>query len=148
MRDTIVRTHACVSICISICDLHYFRAHAMRRITCAHIIAHWLLLWLQTTEEWVSGIVNNMARKPNGGDTDQIYAVATREKRVRNMCTYAHNMGLGPSIWMINHFKSVISHISRCDIVSYISFNLKYKSHELNRWIYFNAVLEAKKIYL
>lgn len=41
-----------------------------------------LVSWLinkngqQTTEEWATGIVNNMARKPEGGDRDQIKAVA------------------------------------------------------------------------
>ncbi|MEO1620641.1 MAG: extracellular solute-binding protein, partial [Cyanobacteria bacterium J06632_3] len=30
----------------------------------------------EATEEWVSGLVNNFARQPEGGDTDQIKAVA------------------------------------------------------------------------
>ncbi len=31
---------------------------------------------IEATEKWARGIVNNFARKPTGGDTDQIYAVA------------------------------------------------------------------------
>jgi len=31
---------------------------------------------LEKAKEWVCGIVSNMARKPSGGDTDQIHAVA------------------------------------------------------------------------
>ncbi|KAM3724620.1 Iron uptake protein [Dirofilaria immitis] len=33
----------------------------------------------EKTKEWISGIVNNMARKPSGDDTDQIYAVGAGE---------------------------------------------------------------------
>uniref|UniRef100_A0A1B0FCI3 Uncharacterized protein n=2 Tax=cellular organisms TaxID=131567 RepID=A0A1B0FCI3_GLOMM len=35
----------------------------------------------EKTKEWVRGIVSNMARKPSGGDTDQIYAVAAENKK-------------------------------------------------------------------
>jgi len=31
---------------------------------------------IEATENWARGMVNNFARKPTGGDTDQIYAVA------------------------------------------------------------------------
>lgn len=34
---------------------------------------------LETAESWAEGIVTNMARKPQGGDTDQIKAVASGE---------------------------------------------------------------------
>ncbi|WP_353274289.1 extracellular solute-binding protein [Wolbachia endosymbiont (group A) of Ennomos erosarius] len=40
------------------------------------------------TKEWVSGIVSNMARKPSGGDTDQIYAVAAGEGDVAIVNSY------------------------------------------------------------
>ncbi len=33
----------------------------------------------QATEDWLKGLVNNMARSPKGGDTDQIKAVAAGE---------------------------------------------------------------------
>ncbi|QKX02589.1 extracellular solute-binding protein [Wolbachia endosymbiont of Dirofilaria (Dirofilaria) immitis] len=42
----------------------------------------------EKTKEWVSGIVNNMARKPSGGDTDQIYAVAAGEGGVAIVNSY------------------------------------------------------------
>ena len=37
---------------------------------------------LEKTEAWLQGLVNNMARAPKGGDTDQIKAVATGECQV------------------------------------------------------------------
>lgn len=40
------------------------------------------------TKEWVSGIVKNMARKPSGGDVDQIYAVAAGEGGVAIVNSY------------------------------------------------------------
>lgn len=40
------------------------------------------------TKEWVSGIVSNMARKPSGGDTDQIYAVTAGEGDVAIVNSY------------------------------------------------------------
>ncbi|QOD38412.1 extracellular solute-binding protein [Candidatus Wolbachia massiliensis] len=43
---------------------------------------------LEKTKEWVSGIVSNMARKPSGGDTDQIYAVAAGEGDVAIVNSY------------------------------------------------------------
>nr|CAH7717641.1 unnamed protein product [Callosobruchus chinensis] len=43
---------------------------------------------LKKTKEWVSGIVSNMARKPSGGDTDQIYAVAAGEGDVAIVNSY------------------------------------------------------------
>ncbi|MGL9759274.1 MAG: extracellular solute-binding protein [Wolbachia sp.] len=42
----------------------------------------------EKTKEWVSGIVSNMARKPSGGDTDQIYAVAAGEGDVAIVNSY------------------------------------------------------------
>jgi iron(III) transport system substrate-binding protein len=42
----------------------------------------------EKTKEWVTGIVNNMARKPSGGDTDQIYAVAAGEGGVAIVNSY------------------------------------------------------------
>lgn len=42
----------------------------------------------EKTKEWVSGIVSNMARKPSGGDTDQIYAVAAGEGNVAIVNSY------------------------------------------------------------
>ncbi|WP_265036998.1 extracellular solute-binding protein [Wolbachia endosymbiont (group A) of Anomoia purmunda] len=42
----------------------------------------------EKTKEWVSGIVSNMARKPSGGDTDQIYAVAAVEGDVAIVNSY------------------------------------------------------------
>ena len=40
------------------------------------------------TEEWARGVVNNMARAPKGGDTDQIRAVATGECGIALTNTY------------------------------------------------------------
>jgi len=40
------------------------------------------------TEQWLQGMVNNMARAPKGGDTDQIKAVASGECRVALTNTY------------------------------------------------------------
>ncbi|WP_265022141.1 extracellular solute-binding protein [Wolbachia endosymbiont (group A) of Icerya purchasi] len=42
----------------------------------------------EKTKKWVSGIVSNMARKPSGGDTDQIYAVAAGEGDVAIVNSY------------------------------------------------------------
>lgn len=42
----------------------------------------------ERTKEWVNGIVSNMARKPSGGDTDQIYAVAAGEGDVAIVNSY------------------------------------------------------------
>ncbi|MGL9732820.1 MAG: extracellular solute-binding protein [Wolbachia sp.] len=42
----------------------------------------------EKTKEWVCGIVSNMARKPSGGDTDQIYAVAAGEGDVAIVNSY------------------------------------------------------------
>lgn len=42
----------------------------------------------EKTKEWVNGIVDNMARKPSGGDTDQIYAVAAGEGDVAIVNSY------------------------------------------------------------
>lgn len=42
----------------------------------------------EKTKEWVSGIVNNMARKPSGGDVDQIYAVAAGEGGIAIVNSY------------------------------------------------------------
>ncbi|MDM8335256.1 extracellular solute-binding protein [Wolbachia pipientis] len=42
----------------------------------------------EKTKEWVSGIVSNMARKPSGGDTDQIYAVAAGEGDIAIVNSY------------------------------------------------------------
>ncbi|GFY65349.1 iron deficiency-induced protein A [Trichonephila inaurata madagascariensis] len=42
----------------------------------------------EKTKEWVSGIVSNMARKPSGGDTDQIYAVVAGEGDVAIVNSY------------------------------------------------------------
>jgi iron(III) transport system substrate-binding protein len=33
----------------------------------------------QKTETWLKGVIDNMARSPKGGDTDQIKGVATGE---------------------------------------------------------------------
>lgn len=42
----------------------------------------------QQTEAWLKGMVNNMARSPKGGDTDQIKAVATGECGIAVTNTY------------------------------------------------------------
>ncbi|CCF78112.1 ABC-type Fe3+ transport system periplasmic component [Wolbachia endosymbiont of Onchocerca ochengi] len=42
----------------------------------------------ERTKKWVNGIVSNMARKPSGGDTDQIYAVAAGEGDVAIVNSY------------------------------------------------------------
>ncbi|MDG7055425.1 MAG: extracellular solute-binding protein [Wolbachia endosymbiont of Menacanthus eurysternus] len=42
----------------------------------------------EKAKEWVCGIVSNMARKPSGGDTDQIYAVAAGEGDVAIVNSY------------------------------------------------------------
>ncbi|AAW70986.1 Fe(3+) ABC transporter substrate-binding protein [Wolbachia endosymbiont of Brugia malayi] len=42
----------------------------------------------EKTKEWVSGIVSNMARKPSGGDTNQIYAVAAGEGDIAIVNSY------------------------------------------------------------
>ncbi len=42
----------------------------------------------QKTEEWASGVVSNFARKPRGGDTDQVRAVASGECGVALSNTY------------------------------------------------------------
>ncbi|MBV0899970.1 MAG: extracellular solute-binding protein [Wolbachia endosymbiont of Fragariocoptes setiger] len=42
----------------------------------------------EKTKEWVRGIVKNMARKPSGGDVDQIYAVAAGEGAVAIVNSY------------------------------------------------------------
>ncbi|KJV69235.1 Fe(3+) ABC transporter substrate-binding protein [Candidatus Neoehrlichia procyonis] len=42
----------------------------------------------QNTRAWVKGLVNNMARKPSGGDTDQIYAVAAGEGSIAIVNSY------------------------------------------------------------
>jgi iron(III) transport system substrate-binding protein len=42
----------------------------------------------QKTEAWLKGLVDNMARAPKGGDTDQIKAVATGECGVALTNTY------------------------------------------------------------
>jgi iron(III) transport system substrate-binding protein len=42
----------------------------------------------QKTEQWLQGVVANMARAPKGGDTDQIKAVASGECRVALTNTY------------------------------------------------------------
>ena len=42
----------------------------------------------EKTEEWVKGLVANLARKPQGGDTDQIRAVAVGEGDVAIANTY------------------------------------------------------------
>ncbi|MGL9725801.1 MAG: extracellular solute-binding protein [Wolbachia sp.] len=42
----------------------------------------------EKAKEWVSRIVNNMARKPSGGDTDQIYTVAAGEGDVAIVNSY------------------------------------------------------------
>lgn len=42
----------------------------------------------QKTEAWLKGMVDNMARAPNGGDTDQIRAVASGECAVAVTNTY------------------------------------------------------------
>ncbi|MGL9681962.1 MAG: extracellular solute-binding protein [Wolbachia sp.] len=43
---------------------------------------------LEKAKEWVCGIVSNMARKPSGGDTDQIHAVAAGEGDVAIVNSY------------------------------------------------------------
>jgi iron(III) transport system substrate-binding protein len=42
----------------------------------------------EKTEQWLQGLVANMARPPKGGDTDQIKAVASGECRVAVTNTY------------------------------------------------------------
>jgi iron(III) transport system substrate-binding protein len=42
----------------------------------------------QATEQWLKGMVDNMARAPKGGDTDQIKAVASGECGVAITNTY------------------------------------------------------------
>ena len=42
----------------------------------------------EKAKEWVCGIVSNMARKPSGGDTDQIHAVAAGEGDVAIVNSY------------------------------------------------------------
>lgn len=42
----------------------------------------------QKTEEWLKGLVGNMARSPKGGDTDQINAVASGECAIAVTNTY------------------------------------------------------------
>ncbi|QXK92214.1 extracellular solute-binding protein [Neoehrlichia mikurensis] len=42
----------------------------------------------KNTRAWVRGLVNNMARKPSGGDTDQIYAVAAGEGSIAIVNSY------------------------------------------------------------
>jgi iron(III) transport system substrate-binding protein len=42
----------------------------------------------QKTEQWLQGVVANMARAPKGGDTDQIKAVASGECRIGVTNTY------------------------------------------------------------
>ncbi|MEO7853058.1 MAG: extracellular solute-binding protein [Rubrivivax sp.] len=46
---------------------------------------HW---GAQTTQRWLTGMVDNMARSPKGGDTDQIMAVASGECGVALTNTY------------------------------------------------------------
>ncbi|WP_339048209.1 extracellular solute-binding protein [Candidatus Mesenet endosymbiont of Phosphuga atrata] len=43
---------------------------------------------LECTKEWIKGLVYNFARKPSGGDTDQIYAVAAGEGAVAIVNSY------------------------------------------------------------
>ncbi|GHM58105.1 MAG: iron deficiency-induced protein A [Candidatus Mesenet longicola] len=43
---------------------------------------------LEYTKEWIKGLVYNFARKPSGGDTDQIYAVAAGEGAVAIVNSY------------------------------------------------------------
>jgi iron(III) transport system substrate-binding protein len=42
----------------------------------------------QVTQQWLQGMVDNMARSPKGGDTDQIRAVASGECKVAVTNTY------------------------------------------------------------
>ena len=42
----------------------------------------------KSTREWIRGLVGNFARKPSGGDTDQIYAVAAGEGGVAIVNSY------------------------------------------------------------
>lgn len=42
----------------------------------------------QATRLWVRGLVKNMARKPSGGDIDQIYAVAAAEGKIAIVNSY------------------------------------------------------------
>ena len=42
----------------------------------------------ESTREWIKGLVGNFARKPSGGDTDQIYAVAAGEGGVAIVNSY------------------------------------------------------------
>jgi iron(III) transport system substrate-binding protein len=42
----------------------------------------------QKAEAWLKGIVDNMARAPKGGDTDQIKAVASGECQIAVTNTY------------------------------------------------------------
>lgn len=42
----------------------------------------------EKTKSWVKGVVSNMARKPSGGDVDQIYAVAAGEGGVAIVNSY------------------------------------------------------------
>jgi iron(III) transport system substrate-binding protein len=42
----------------------------------------------EATEKWLRGVVDNMARPPKGGDTDQIRAVATGECQIAITNTY------------------------------------------------------------
>ncbi len=43
---------------------------------------------LEYTKKWIKGLVSNMARKPSGGDTDQIYAAAVGEGAVAIVNSY------------------------------------------------------------